>query len=99
MIRSPASASLTIFRYRGSKTCRGSKTFGKRTALGSGKIGMEGGSTTQIPKPESQSPKNIQSPKPKSNPKGNPKNDPLGFGIWNLFGFWALVIGFLIRIT
>src|SRR5262245_46326055 len=37
--RSPASTSLTIWRYRGSKMCSGRKTFGKRTTLGSGKSG------------------------------------------------------------
>src|SRR5687767_4728630 len=44
MMRSPASASATIARYRRSKMCSGMKTFGKRTALGSGKMGMVGGS-------------------------------------------------------
>src|SRR5689334_19757314 len=44
MIRSPFSASSTIFRYRGSKMCSGRKTFGKSTTFGSGKIGIVGGS-------------------------------------------------------
>src|SRR5262245_44150173 len=37
--RSSASASATISRYRGSKMCRGRKTFGKSTIFGSGKSG------------------------------------------------------------
>ena len=44
MMRSPASASATIARYRASKMCSGMNTFGNSTALGSGKIGIVGGS-------------------------------------------------------
>ena len=44
MMRSPARASASIFRYRGSKMCRGRNTDGKRTTLGSGKIGIVDGS-------------------------------------------------------
>jgi hypothetical protein len=44
MMRSPASASPTIVRYRGSKMCSGRKTLGNRTTFGSGKRGMVEGS-------------------------------------------------------
>src|SRR6478752_6875575 len=44
MMRSPASASATISRYRGSKMWSGRKTFGNRTTFGSGKIGIASGS-------------------------------------------------------
>ena len=44
MIRSPASASASMARYRGSKMCSGRNTFGKSTTFGSGKIGIVGGS-------------------------------------------------------
>src|SRR5882724_7346965 len=40
-IRSAASASVIISRYRGSKMCRARKTLGKRTTLGSGKSGRK----------------------------------------------------------
>src|SRR5438105_10174319 len=39
MRRSPATASATIWRYRGSKMCNGRNTFGNRTTLGSGNSG------------------------------------------------------------
>ena len=39
IMRSPASASATISRYRGSKMCSGRNTFGKSTTFGSGKSG------------------------------------------------------------
>ena len=44
MIRSPRSASATMIRNRVSKMCNGRNTFGKRTAFGNGKIGIDGGS-------------------------------------------------------
>src|SRR5258708_24767769 len=40
-IRSAASVSVTISRYRGSKMCRARKTLGKRTTLGNGKSGRK----------------------------------------------------------
>src|SRR5687767_13352511 len=51
MIRSPASASVTMARYRASKMCSGMKTLGNRTALGSGKIGIVAGSMTSVNRP------------------------------------------------
>ena len=44
MIRSPFSAASTICRYRVSKIWSGRNTLGNSTTLGSGKIGMVGGS-------------------------------------------------------
>src|SRR5258708_10058981 len=44
MIRSPVSASFTICRYRGSKTCSGRNTLGNSTTFGSGKMGRVPGS-------------------------------------------------------
>src|SRR5687768_5323119 len=45
MKASPACASATILRYRGSKTCSGIDICGNRTTLGSGKRGTRWGSS------------------------------------------------------
>src|SRR5688500_11935512 len=44
MMRSPASASPSIARYRGSRMCSGRNTFGNSTTFGSGKSGIVVGS-------------------------------------------------------
>ena len=47
----PPSASSTIFRYRGSKTCSGIGIWGKSTTFGRGKSGISGGSLSAGPRP------------------------------------------------